>query len=108
MKEGYTEDDNINRRIMRILKGENVPLMVSNNTVMNTESADILCVTKAALDGCLVDFLENNRVTIDVLSKFLVQENTFALQNVLQVDRIFFHDNNLQNSSKCTWNITFE
>ena len=102
MKEGYTEDDNINRRIMRILKGENVPLMVSNNTVMNTESADILCVTKAALDGCLVDFLENNRVSIDVLSKILMQKTTLELENVLQVDHIFFHDNNLLINSKCT------
>ena len=102
MKIGLTEDGNINRRIMRILKGENVPLMVSDNTVMNTESADILCVTKAALDGCLVDFLENNRVTIDVLSKFLVQKEAVTLQNVLQVDHIFFHDNNLLINSKCT------
>ena len=90
-----TEKDDIKLiRIMRILKGENVPLMASDNTVVNKESANIHCVTKAALDGCLVDFLETNRVSIDVLSKFLTQQNTFALENVLQVDHIYFHVTN--------------
>ena len=74
---------------MSIVKGENVPLMVSDNTLMKKKNADIHCVTKAALDGCLVDFLETNRVSIEILSKFLTQEKTFALENVLQVDHIY-------------------
>ena len=88
--------------MVRVLEGENVPLIVSDNTVMNKERADLPVVTKAALDGCLVDFLETNRVSIDVLSKILMQKTTLELENVLQVDHIFFHDNNLLINSKCT------
>ena len=85
-----------------------MPLLVSDNTVMNKESADIHCVTKAALDSCLVDFLETNRVSIDVLSMFLTQEKTFAWENILQVDHIYFQFNNLLINLKSTYNITFE
>ena len=89
-----TKEDIIKGRIVRILQGENVPLMAFDNTVMDKESASIHCVIKAGLDGCLVDFLETNRVSIDVLSKFLTQENTFTLENVIQVDHIYFHVTN--------------
>ena len=85
---GRTKDDIIWRRIVRILEGENVPLMVSENSVMNKERADLPDVTKAAFDGRLVDFLDTNKVSVDVLSEFLTQEKTFALENVLQVDHI--------------------
>jgi len=78
-------DEVENDRILRILKGENVPIMASD-IEMENKVVDVDSVTQAASSGSLTDFLDINSVSIDVLSKGLMTKPvSTSMENVLQV-----------------------